>query len=280
MDALQLRPTQRFAVIERRPQQSDVPRVSLAEVAAPRTLELLRERGYVVVTDLDDAFLRAIAAQERAFLDFYARDAARKKRCVGTVYLSERGQPMFSRGYERQQRVRECFRAQASAPAAQPWPNRGARAAWVDLVGRLATLADAVLDAAVGVPSRPRDGDDDFSLAYSFLYGVDDGGGNGGDASTLVGEHADVSLVVCEPVSRAPGLEVFDAKLRRWLGVEAACAPGEEVVVFGGKAFEHRTGIAACRHRVVKCAPARPRHVFLYEQKYAAFFQHLRQFDG
>ncbi|KAH8051718.1 hypothetical protein JL722_10545 [Aureococcus anophagefferens] len=109
----------RFAVIERRPQQSDVPRVPLAEVAAPRTLELLRERGYVVVTDLDDAFLRAIAAQERAFLDFYARDAARKKRCVGTVYLSERGQPMFSRGYERQQRVRECFRA-ASAPAAQP----------------------------------------------------------------------------------------------------------------------------------------------------------------
>jgi len=89
-----------------------------------------------------------------------------------------------------------------------------------------------------------------------------------------------VSLVVCEPVSRAPGLEVFDAKLRRWLGVEAACAPGEEVVVFGGKAFEHRTGIPACRHRVVKCAPARPRHVFLYEQKYAAFFQHLRQFDG
>ena len=128
MDALRLRPTQRFAVIERRPQQSDVPRVSLAEVAAPRTLELLRERGYVVVTDLDDAFLRAIAAQERAFLDFYARDAARKKRCVGTVYLSERGQPMFSRGYERQQRVRECvrecFRAQASAPAAQPWPPR------------------------------------------------------------------------------------------------------------------------------------------------------------
>ena len=73
-----VRPTQRFAVIERRPQQSDVPRVPLAEVAAPRTLELLRERGYVVVTDLDDAFLRAIAAQERAFLDFYARDAARK----------------------------------------------------------------------------------------------------------------------------------------------------------------------------------------------------------
>ncbi|KAK7249631.1 hypothetical protein SO694_00004166 [Aureococcus anophagefferens] len=126
MDALHLRPTQRFAVIERRPQQSDVPRVPLAEVAAPRTLELLRERGYVVVTDLDDAFLRAIAAQERAFLDFYARDAARKKR---------------------------------------------------------------------------GDGDDDFSLAYSFLYGVDDGGGNGGDASTLVGEHADVSLVVCEPTA-------------------------------------------------------------------------------
>ncbi|KAH8094293.1 hypothetical protein JL720_4287 [Aureococcus anophagefferens] len=245
-----VRPTQRFAVIERRPQQSDVPRVPLAEVAAPRTLELLRERGYVVVTDLDDAFLRAIAAQERAFLDFYARDAARKKRSV-----------------------RECFSAQASAPAAQPWPNRGARAAWVDLVGRLATLADAVLDAAVGVPSRPRDGDDDFSLAYSFLYGVDDGGGNGGDASTLVGEHADVSLVVCEPVSRAPGLEVFDetAAVARRRGARAG----------GGRRLrgsEHRTGIPACRHRVVKCAPARPRRVL--EQKYAAFFQHLRQFDG
>ncbi|KAH8050022.1 hypothetical protein JL722_11553 [Aureococcus anophagefferens] len=271
-----VRPTQRFAVIERRPQQSDVPRVPLAEVAAPRTLELLRERGYVVVTDLDDAFLRAIAAQERAFLDFYARDAARKKRCVGTVYLSERGQPMFSRGYERQQR-RECFRSAARAGGAALAESRRAR------LGRFGGAPrDAGRRRARRGRRRPvaaRDGDDDFAGLLLPLR-VDDGGGNGGDASTLVGEHADVSLVVCEPVSRAPGLEVFDAKLRRWLGVEAACAPGAEVVVFGGKAFEHRTGIPACRHRVVKCAPARPRHVFLYEQKYAAFFQHLRQFDG
>ena len=119
---------------------------------------------------------------------------------------------------------------------------------------------------------------DDYSLAYSFLYGADDGGANGGDAQTLVGEHCDVSLVVVEPVSQVPGLQVYDTKLRTWLGVEGKATPGKELVLFGGNAFAHATGIPACRHRVVKARPPRPRHVFLYEQKYAAFFAHLRQF--
>ena len=273
-----LRRTRRFSVIER--DAVALPRVAAAAAASSEVIRLLRERGYVIVTALERGLVEAVRAQERAFLEFYGRSEARKERCVGTVYLSERGQPMFARGYERQARVRECFRSQAAAPEAQPWPSREARGAWVDLVGRLGALADAVLDTALGDGPRPEGGrSEDFSLAYSFLYGVDDGGANGGCRGTLVGEHADVSLVVVEPVSRVPGLEVFDRGLRRWVRVEEAAAPGEELVLFGGKALEHWTGIPACRHRVVKCAPPRTRHVFLFEQKYAAFFDHVRPYD-
>ena len=87
----------------------------------------------------------------------------------------------------------------------------------------------------------------------------------------MVGEHADVSLVVVEPVARVPGLEVFDTHTKRWVCVEAVCRPGRELVVFVGKALSRTSGLPALRHRVVKSHRARTS--FLFEQKYAAFFE-------
>ena len=87
----------------------------------------------------------------------------------------------------------------------------------------------------------------------------------------MVGEHADVSLVVVEPVSRVPGLEVFDIHTKRWVCVESVCVPGKELVVFVGRALSSKTGLPALKHRVVKSGKARLS--FLFEQKYAAFFE-------
>ena len=141
--------TKRFAVLERADAGSGglcLPRVAAAEVDGARSLSLLRERGYVVVTALGDELEGLIAAQEAAFLRFFERSDARKAKCVGTVYANERGMPMFARGYERQEQVRECFRSQACAPEQQPWPSKDARASWV----RLARACEALAGATKG----------------------------------------------------------------------------------------------------------------------------------
>ena len=56
--------------------------------------------------------------------------------------------------------------------------------------------------------------------------------------------------------------------------VETACRPGEEIIVFGGAALERLTQgrIQAALHRVTHLEGQKPRHVFLFEQKYADFF--------
>ena len=185
---------------------------------------------------------------------------------MGTVYANERGLPMFRRGYERQQHVRECFRVPVNEEG-QPWPSPRTKVCWRRVITRFQALSDALLEAVV--PGHERG--EDFSLAYCFRYGVDDGGANGGSDDTLVGEHADVSLVVVEPVSRVAGLEVYDLCLKRWVCVEAVCVPGKELVVFVGRALSSETGLPALKHRVVKTG--RARLSFLFEQKYAAFFE-------
>lgn len=288
--AVALVATRKFSVLQRTAPRrsfggSTLPRVRAADVASPATLAALRARGYAIVTDLGVEMEAAIAAHEAALSSFFASPEAVRAACVGHVYANERGLPMFHRGYERQAGVRECFRS--CDPSLQPWPSKAAERATAALVAGLKALADAVLAAALAgrgaecegrAPAAIDPDDDDFSLTYAFAYGVADGGANGGDGATLVGEHVDVSLVVLEPVARVPGLEVYDAGLRAWLPVEANCDPGRELVLLGGAAFENATGIPACRHRVVKATPPRPRFVCLYEQKYAAFFRHLRHF--
>ena len=261
---LRLAPTKRYAVIAR--SDATVPRLPLEDAATARALQLLRKHGYFVATDLGAALEADVASIETELENFFAKAPERKEKCVGTVYANERGLPMFRRGYERQENIRECFRVPVNE-AGQPWPSSKTKVCWRRVITRFQALADALLEAAA--PGHERG--EDFSLAYCFRYGVDDGGANGGSDNTLVGEHADVSLVVVEPVSRVAGLEVYDLFLKRWVCVEAVCSPGRELVVFVGKALASKTGLPALRHRVVKSHRARTS--FLFEQKYAAFFE-------
>ena len=260
---LLLQPTQRFAVISR--SDAVVPRLPLEDGASEQALQLLKKHGYFVATDLGAALEADVQTIESELDRFFAKSTERKEKCMGTVYANERGLPMFRRGYERQQNVRECFRVPVNEEG-QPWPSSQTKVCWRRVVGRFRGLADALLEAAA--PGHARG--EDFSLAYCFRYGVDDGGANGGSGDTLVGEHADVSLVVVEPVARVAGLEVYDLCLKRWVCVESVCVPGRELVVFVGKALASKTGLPALKHRVVKAG--RARLSFLFEQKYAAFF--------
>ena len=261
---LLLQPTQRFAVISR--SDATVPRLPLEDGASEQALQLLKKHGYFVATDLGAALEADVQTIESELDRFFAKSTERKEKCMGTVYANERGLPMFCRGYERQQNVRECFRVPVNEEG-QPWPSSQTKVCWRRVVGRFRGLADALLEAAA--PGHARG--EDFSLAYCFRYGVEDGGANGGSDNTLVGEHADVSLVVVEPVSRVAGLEVYDIHTKRWVCVEAVCRPGRELVVFVGKALASKTGLPALRHRVVKAS--RARLSFLFEQKYGAFFE-------
>jgi hypothetical protein len=261
---LHLAPTAKYAVIAR--SDATVPRLPLAAAATEQGLTLLRRHGYFVATHIGDALAADVQTIESELDRFFAKAPARKEKCVGTVYANERGLPMFRRGYERQKNVRECFRVPVNE-AGQPWPSSQTKVCWRRVIKRFQAVADALLEAVV--PGHERG--EDFSLAYCFRYGEDDGGANGGSGDTLVGEHADVSLVVVEPVSRVPGLEVFDIHTKRWVCVESVCIPGKELVVFVGRALSRTSGLPALKHRVVKTG--RARLSFLFEQKYAAFFE-------
>ena len=160
---------------------------------------------------------------------------------MGTVYANERGLPMFRRGYERQQHIRECFRVPVNEEG-QPWPSPRTKSV---LAARHYALPGPYQMLCWRRLSRDTKGGEDFSLAYCFRYGENDGGANGGSDDTLVGEHADVSLVVVEPVSRVAGLEVYDLCLKRWVCVEAVCVPGKELVVFVGRALSRTSGLPA-----------------------------------
>ena len=260
---LHLAPTKRYSVIA--VSDATVPRLPLEDATTTKALQLLKRHGYFVATHIGDALEADVASIETELDRFFAKSTERKEKCVGTVYANERGLPMFRRGYERQQNVRECFRVPVNE-AGQPWPSSQTKVCWRRVITRFQALADVLLDLA----APGHDKGEDFSLAYCFRYGENDGGANGGSDNTLVGEHADVSLVVVEPVSRVAGLEVYDLYAKRWVCVEAVCVPGKELVVFVGKALAKASGLPALKHRVVKAG--RARLSFLFEQKYGAFF--------
>ena len=261
---LHLAPTKRYTILARG--DATVPRIPLAAAATTKALGLLKRHGYFVATEIGDALAADVQTIETELENFFAKSTERKEKCMGTVYANERGLPMFRRGYERQQNVRECFRVPVKEEG-QPWPSSQTKVCWRRVIRRFQAVADALLEAVA--PGHERG--EDFSLAYCFRYGVEDGGANGGADDTLVGEHADVSLVVVEPVSRVAGLEGYDIHTKGWVCVEAVCRPGKELVVFVGKALSSKTGLPALKHRVVKAG--RARLSFLFEQKYGAFFE-------
>ena len=116
---LHLAPTKRFTVISR--SDATVPRIPLAAAASTKALQLLKRHGYFVATDLGAALENDVASIETELDRFFAKAPERKEKCMGTVYANERGLPMFRRGYERQQHIRECFRVPVNEEG-QPGP--------------------------------------------------------------------------------------------------------------------------------------------------------------
>ena len=126
-----------------------------------------------------------------------------------------------------------------------------------------------------------------------------------GDQVWNVAPHVDPSLLVVEPCSRARGLEVRararergrewraprspnrrpdgaeawqvqDVASGAWVRVDgdgSACVPGADLVLFAGRGLEAATGgrVRACPHRVAH-APGEQRFAFIFEQKYAQFY--------
>ena len=174
-----------------------------------RGMQLLGRHGYFVATEIGAALENDVASIEAELENFFAKAPERKEKCRGAVYANERGLPMFRRGYERQEHVRECFRVPVQEEG-QPWPSSQTKVCWRRVITRFQAVADALLEAVA--PGHERG--EDFSLAYCFRYGEDDGGANGGADDTLVGEHADVSLVVVEPVS--------EGSIRDWRSMTCA----------------------------------------------------------
>ncbi|KAJ8611149.1 hypothetical protein CTAYLR_003573 [Chrysophaeum taylorii] len=264
-----IKKTARFYVIEA------VPRLALRDVTGPAGLALLRRHGFLIVTSLGSEFERRLEALRLSMLEWFRQSSETKEDRVGGVYVSERGVPMFRVGYEAQARIRECFRIAVAKPL---WPgeSRAAR----DAIVLFRKLADRVLAAAVPRPRRAEEEevDEDFSVAYAFYYPNTDAYGLDNNG-TLVGPHADPSLVVVAPVADVPGLYVFDPATQSWLSVEIAARPRRELVLFSGKALEtaSRGAIPACVHKVLKTSKT-PRLSFVFEQKYASFYSHLRHF--
>jgi len=258
--------------------QSALPRLSLDRIGSQECAELLELRGFVIVTGLGPRLERALADLAQLMKCFFEKAAVEvKEASTGSVYCNERGMPMYSLGYEFQKGVREAFRVAPAQFDETGWPDEELRAAWRSALTPLRKIADAALAAALRSGPLKRRDDDDHSIAYAFHYPNTPafGGAHCNDASVLVAEHADPSLVVVEPVSEVAGLEVYDPVGKVWVSVEARCHAGTELVLFAGKALHAATAgrVPACRHRVVKPNPAKPRHSIIYEQKYAEFFE-------
>jgi len=261
--------TAKFSVIDER----SVARLSLRSL---RDVEaLLRRQGFVILCDLGDELERRLAAYEAATrLFFETCEPDKKAQRAGGVYVSERGVPMFRKGYEEQLGLRECFRvayADVSRSDGAWCVDEKSAETWRRLLVPLKRIADAALRACV---REEKMDDDDFSLAFAFRYGE--------DATEGVSEHCDKSLIVVSPISDVEGLEVFDLASQRWLSIETLATHGKELLLFGGTALQAASGIPACKHRV-RFPPSHDnrkmaRYSLIFELKYGHYYRHLRHF--
>ena len=233
-------------------------------------VEALRERGYVVLTDLGEEEKR-VSDLLVEFANFIAMDEEEKFKATSRrVYRNERGVPMWYSGYEKEQ-MREAFRVCAGMTDIGCWPSTQFEHKWMDLTRFLQLVCDQCLSIVLGRSvARPADPADDKSVAYAVFYPNDRGGQQ--EEGINIKQHVDPSLIVVEPVAEVRGLQVFDQLDEKWQDVEGNCAAGKELVVFVGKALETNTEgkFRATLHRVAQGEEARK--VFIFEQKYADFY--------
>ena len=306
---VEVHPTQRFAVLERR-KKSSFPVVALEDLLLHKQRELtdhvrhilknaLIEYGFCLISvshGRPAAILKKLCDSAHAEI-FPDDDNATRLQTSSTTYVSEKGIPMYKLGYEKtEDGVREIFRMAAGQPKAVTWPSPRIQNTWSTGLGLMRHVTDTALDLLIAtagnkrikkrvnsgssawqndVDLRERPGD--FSLLYVMHY-FNNSTATLPEHGIAVKPHVDPSLLVLEPFlcPYTRGLQVWDRTKNTWMDCdgpnsEIVCSFGKVMLLFAGKGLQDAVPeIQPTSHRVV--AGDRPRRTVIYEQKYEEFF--------
>eukprot|EP00301_Raphidiophrys_heterophryoidea_P004282 c11870_g1_i1.p1 GENE.c11870_g1_i1~~c11870_g1_i1.p1 ORF type:complete len:303 (+),score=60.24 c11870_g1_i1:58-966(+) len=234
--------------------------------------QAMEAQGFLVLSNCSQ-YLKNYHHGMEELKRFFEEDFEQKKTCTSTVvYWNERGVPMWHCGFEFS-KMREAFRVPTEKLDLITWPNEHFQTAWQSMVSDLQLLTDECLEILVDMPierPKPQSGSDK-SVCYAVFYPNNRGGQQ--EEGINISEHVDPSLVVLEPCTLTPGMEIYDRTTHQWLTMEKYCRPDDEIIVFAGSALERATNqrVRGTLHRVSQCCDAQ-RHVVVFEQKYSNFY--------
>ena len=207
----------------------------------------------------------------------------------GSLYISERGVPMWRVGYEECDAIREAFRVHAGSPDSQPWKNSEVRSKWIRGMFLCRDICDVALNLTLGYNPRIRygsglkswykvnsieeviDRDEDYSVFYAMNYFNDENSQTLRERDEIIGtdnellnvkEHVDPSLFVLEPfLADVEGLQVQATGSNDWITCDGQSSPILDVVsleddnlamvLFIGRAFARK----ACEMGKTKVQP-------------------------
>ena len=201
----------------------------------------------------------------------------------GSLYVSERGVPMWRVGYELcEGEIREAFRVHAGSPDSQPWQSDAVRNNWIRAMHLCRYICDIALDLTLGYDLKKRRGSglkswmncssvppigeisdrhDDYSVFYAMNYFNDMQSKVAQERDQVIGsdnellnvkEHVDPSLFVIEPfLPDIEGLQVQSTKGTQWITCDGKASPIHDVVSakqeFAMVLFQGRA-FAKCAH--------------------------------
>lgn len=229
-------------------------------------LSALQLHGFVVLTVPRSSMPARIIDDMKQSLtdDFFADSGATSESSfseTGTIYISEKGVPMWKVGYEScEDGVREAFRVASGSPDDGPWPSQEARSSWLQGLALCRHVCDCALQAVtegvgddrssnndVKMRKRPGSGgaswkkkdycqtpvgqlserSGDYSVLYAMHYFNQEDTpfmDQDGDIRISVKQHVDPSLFVLEPfLAEQPGLQVFSQG--KWITCDGPSSP-------------------------------------------------------
>jgi isopenicillin N synthase-like dioxygenase len=221
--------------------------------------QALEERGFCLLTCSTNSQPGRVIQNLQASLqtDLFPANGSTKNAgqlpTSDTVYVSEKGVPMYKLGYElAEDGVREFYRMAASKDVddCQSLPDDAYHQLWRQGMGVCRHVTDTALDLLTRdlpnaperrkrpesgsatwnspVPLAPRVRPGDYSVLYAMHYFNDnaDAKGNGNDEIAL-GAHVDPSLLVMEPFLSpdSRGLQVWDRVGGNWMDCDGPDSP-------------------------------------------------------
>jgi hypothetical protein len=280
-----------------------------------RLRQALDERGFCLLTCPKDSKPGRVIQnlQQSVKTNLFPSDGSAQKNAgrlptSDSIYVSEKGVPMYKLGYElSEDKVREFYRINGGDEG-DCGLSESYRAVWRQGMGLCRHVTDTALDLLTkpladcpGRRNRPHSGPaswakepaaalreraGDYSVLYAMHYF-----NNEKDPDTklpadgvALAAHVDPSLLVMEPFlcPHSRGLQVWDRINNCWMDCDGPDSPLRLVLdeqqqqthtislIFGGKALAAQTGIEATLHRVV--TGSRNRRIVIYEQKYEEYY--------